>query len=290
MSRDLELTLHLARRIARTAATRIAELYVACQAGAAAGTLFKGEDGPVTAADQAANQIILRELGAAFPGDALLSEENPESWVTTGEWTWMIDPLDGTEEFLKQNGEFMVMIGLAHHGVPVLGVVIEPATLDEYFALRGHGAWRLAPSATEPERLHVSTRSDPAAMTLAVSRSHRSPRVESFCQQLQLTRELRSGSVGRKVALVTTGRADVYLHPSPGTKLWDTCAPQIIHQEAGGVFTTALGAPIRYVRPDGDVRNDEGLLAAGPAAFEVLLAAARRAWEVPLPPRLPKKP
>lgn len=289
MSRDLEQTVHIARRVARAAAAKIAELYAACQAGAAAGTVFKGDDGPVTAADHAANQLILRELGAAFPGDALLSEENPESWITTGEWTWMIDPLDGTEEFLKQNGEFMVMIGLAHRGVPVVGVVIEPATGDEYWACRGRGAFRLAPGAREPERLRVTSCSDPAAMTLAVSRSHRSPRVESFCRDLQLTREVSSGSVGRKVALVTTGRADVYLHPSPGTKLWDTCAPQIIHEEAGGVFTTALGEPIRYVRPDGDVRNDEGLLATSAVAFPILLAAARRAWEVPLPPRAAKK-
>jgi 3'(2'), 5'-bisphosphate nucleotidase len=95
--------------------------------------------------------------------------------------------------------------------------------------------------------------------------------------------------VGRKIALLTTGQADVYLHPSPGTKLWDTCAPQLIFEEAGGVFTTALGDPIRYVRENGDVRNDQGILAASPLAFAALLAASRQAWEVPLPPRPAKK-
>lgn len=288
MSRDLQTTVAIARRVARHAAEKIAELYAAYKAGASADTAQKGDDGPVTAADRAANDIILRQLQQAFPDDALLSEEEPASFITTGEWTWMIDPLDGTEEYLKANGEFMVMIGLAHRGVPVVGVVIEPATMDEYWATRGHGAWRLFPGATEPSRLVVSATSDPVQMTLAVSRSHRSPRVESFCQQLQLTREFVSGSVGRKIAILTTGRADVYLHPSPGTKLWDTLAPQLIYEEAGGVFTTALGEPIQYVRPDGDVRNDQGILAASPAAFATLLGASRRAWEIALPPRAPK--
>lgn len=288
MSRDIQRTLTIARRVARSAAQKVAELYAAYQAGAPSGMAQKGDDGPVTAADRAANHIILTQLHQAFPDDALLSEEEPESWVTAGEWTWMIDPLDGTEEYLKANGEFMVMIGLAHRGVPVVGVVIEPATMDEYWASRGHGAWRLALGASEPSRLAVSATSDPAQMTLAVSRSHRSPRVASFCQQLQLTQELISGSVGRKIAILTTGRADVYLHPSPGTKLWDTCAPQLIYEEAGGVFTTALGDPIQYVRPDGDVRNDQGILAASPTAFAALLDAARKAWEIPLPARVVK--
>lgn len=289
MSRDLHATLTITRQIARQAAEKIAELYAAYQAGSDAGTVQKEGDGPVTAADRAANTIILRELREAFPSDAILSEENPESWITSGEWTWMVDPLDGTEEYIKANGEFMVMIGLCHAGVPVLGVVIEPATFDECYAVRGGGAWRMAPGAGQPTPLRVSEARDPAQMTLAVSRSHRSPRVESFCQQLNMTKEFISGSVGRKIALVTTGRADVYLHPSPGTKLWDTCAPQVIHEEAGGVFTTALGEPIKYVRPDGDVKNDEGILASSPHAFDQLVAASRKAWEIPLPPRAPKK-
>jgi 3'(2'), 5'-bisphosphate nucleotidase len=287
MSRDLNLALLAARSAARHAAAKIATLYTAYRDGDSVSVESKGEDGPVTAADRAANEIILTELHSAFPDDAILSEECPESFITTGEWTWMVDPLDGTEEFLKKNGEFMVMIGLCHRGVPVVGVVIEPATFDECWAIRGQGAFRLAPGDTQPSRLRVSELRDPAQMTVAVSRSHRSPRVKAFCEQLQMTKECVSGSVGRKIALLTTGRADVYLHPSPGTKLWDTCAPQLIHEEAGGVFTTALGDPIRYVRKDGDVRNDEGILAAGPAVFEVLLAASRRAWEIPLPARSP---
>jgi len=282
VNRDLPATLDIARRVARSAAEKIAELYAAYRAGASAGTVQKGSDGPVTAADHAANHIILASLAAAFPGDTLLSEENPESWRTSGEWTWMIDPLDGTQEYLKGNGEFMVMIGLVHEGRPVLGVVLEPATFDECWAIRGQGAWRLAAGSTAPSRLRASVVRDPSELTLAVSRSHRSPRVEAFCRQLGIKKEFISGSVGRKIALLATGRADVYIHPSPGTKLWDTCAPQIIYEEAGGIFTTALGTPISYVRKDGDLRNNDGILAGSRSAFDALLDASRRAMEIPL--------
>ncbi len=288
MSRDLEEVQSIARTITRQAADRVAELYRAYQQGADAQTVEKAGDGPVTQADREANRIIMSELARAFPGDAILSEEVSSSWVTSAEWTWMIDPLDGTKEFIKANGEFMVMVGLAHDGHPVVGVVIEPATGRELYAAKGLGAWLQEPGAEAPQRLQLKPVEPVSELTLAVSRSHRSPRVETFCKLLNIHNEYISGSVGRKISLVTTGKADVYLHPSPGTKLWDTCAPQVILEEAGGRFTTALGDPIVYRRPDGDVRNDEGLLAAGPWHFDTLVEAARKAWEIPLPPRRPK--
>ncbi len=285
MTRDLGEVQETTRRIAREAARRVAQLYLDYQNGADAGTVEKVGDGPVTVADREADRIIKEGLTRAFPGDAILSEEVSSSWVTSAEWTWMVDPLDGTKEFIKANGEFMVMVGLCHEGVPVVGVVVEPATGRELYAAKGLGAWHVPPGADAPSRLELR-RVDPVSeLTLAVSRSHRSPRVETFCELLNIHKEYISGSVGRKISLVTTGKADLYLHPSPGTKLWDTCAPQVILEEAGGRFTTALGDPIAYRRPDGDVRNDDGLLAAGPWHFDTLLEAARKAWEIPLPPR-----
>ncbi len=289
MSKDLKEVLAIARQITRQAADRVAELYDEYQHGADAGAVEKAGDGPVTIADREANRIILDGLARAFPRDALLSEEVTSSWVTSGDWTWMVDPLDGTKEFIKANGEFMVMVGLCHVGVPVVGVVVEPATGRELYAAKGLGAWHIPPGATEPTQLRLQ-RVDPVSeLTLAVSRSHRSPRVETFCNLLGIHKEFISGSVGRKISIVTTGKADLYLHPSPGTKLWDSCAPQVILEEAGGRFTTALGDPIAYRRPDGDVRNDNGILAAGPWHFDTLLEASRKAWEVPLPPRRPRK-
>jgi len=289
MSRALEQALAIARRITRQASDRVAELYDAYQKGADAGTVLKGDDGPVTSADRAANEIILSGLAEAFPEDSILSEENPESWKTSGEWTWMVDPLDGTKEFIKANGEFMVMVGLVHAGTPVLGVVIEPATGDELYALKGSGAWRIAPGTDTPVPLRLQEPESNAELILAVSRSHRSPRVEEFCKITGISKEFISGSVGRKIAAVSTGKAHLYLHPSPGTKLWDSCAPQVILEEAGGRFTSALAVDIPYQRPDGDVRNDDGILAAGSRFFDALAEASRKAWEVPLPPRPSKK-
>lgn len=288
MARSLEATLQVTREIARKAAQRVNELYLEYQAGASAQTQDKGDDGPVTAADHAANAIILEGISAAFPEDRILTEENPESWISSGEWTWMVDPLDGTKEYLSANGEFMVMVGLCHNGQPVVGVVVEPATGDELYAAKGLGAWRVAPGKTEPVRLSVSQETNVSALTMAVSRSHRSARVEVFEKETGITREFISGSVGRKIALVTTGQADLYLHPSPGTKLWDSCAPQVILEEAGGTFTDALGQPIRYSRPDGDVKLDDGILAAPSQVFDALVAASKKAWEVPLPSRSKK--
>lgn len=288
MDRSLEETLQITRTITRSAAQRVLELYKEYQAGASAQTQDKGDDGPVTAADHAANAIILDGLRAAFPEDRILTEENPESWVSSADWTWMVDPLDGTKEYLSINGEFMVMVGLCHRGVPVVGVVIEPATGDELYAAKGLGAWRVAPGTTEAVRLSVSGETRLETLTLAVSRSHRSARVEVFEKETGIHKEFISGSVGRKIALVTTGQADLYLHPSPGTKLWDACAPQVILEEAGGQFTDALGQPIRYSRADGDVKLDDGILAAPAQVFDALVAASKKAWEVPLPSRSKK--
>lgn len=283
MSRDLLETLSTARRIAVQATEKVTQLYVEYQAGASAETTYKGDDGPVTAADHAANAIILTELRKAYPTDAILTEEDSASWITSGEWTWMIDPLDGTKEYLSANGEFMVMVGLCHFGVPVVGVVGEPATGRYLYAAKGHGAWKLDPGATVPVRLSVSEETELSKLTLAVSRSHRPARIEAFEKLTGITQEFISGSVGRKIALLTTGQADVYLHASPGTKLWDACAPQVILEEAGGRFTDALGRPIQYSRPDGSVKLDEGILAGGSKVFEALAEASRKAWEVPMP-------
>lgn len=288
MSRDLLRTLEITRQITKQAADKVSELYIAYQAGASADTVQKGDDGPVTIADRSANSIILAELRKHFPTDAILSEEDSESWITSGEWTWMVDPLDGTKEYLSANGEFMVMVGLCHRGIPVVGVVREPATGDELYAAKGHGAWRVSPGNATPVRLKTSSETDITQLTLAVSRSHRSPRIEEFEKLTGITKEFTSGSVGRKIALVTTGQADLYLHPSPGTKLWDSCAPQIILEEAGGKFTDGLGNPIRYARPDGDVKLDDGILAASAQVFDVLVSASRQAWLVPMPERKKK--
>jgi len=282
-SRDLAKTLAVARAATRLAADRIRAIYDIHRAGGDANITDKGTNDPVTDADRAANDILIAALSTAFPEDAILSEEDPETWISDQhEYVWMIDPLDGTKEFIKANGEFVCMIGLVHNGEPVLGVVLEPATFDEYYAAKGLGAWRIPPDhpmGAAPVAIKASAKTDASDLVVAVSRSHRPKAVEQFCGELGITQEYTSGSVGRKIALCTTGRADMYLHASPGTKLWDLAGPHAILAEAGGRFTDASGRPFVYRRPKGDVKNTVGILASGSVVFDELVGPAKRAWE-----------
>ena len=259
------------------------ELRVACELARAAGATTlayyggplrvehkKGDPGdPVTQADREANEIIVEGLRKAFPGDGLLAEES----VDTGrrlchERAWMIDPLDGTKDFIAGTGDFAVQIGLAMGGESVLGVVYQPVPDVLYLAARGHGAWVVRPDVA-PEQMRVSERTELTHARLAVSRSHRSPRMEWVVRALDIAEEVPRGSVGIKIGLITERQCDLYIHLSSQTKQWDTCAPEAILTEAGGLLTDLWGEPLRYNTPD--VRNYNGLVAAGKAAHPSII-------------------
>ncbi len=202
---------------------------------------------PVSEADHAANRTLLDALGEHFPHDAVLSEESrdrPERLAA--ERVWIIDPLDGTREFLDGVAEFSVMIGLAVSGRPVLGVVYEPVSRRLFRAVRGHGAW-LEQGGT------VRQLRPPAAMRpprLVGSRSHPDPLIARMRDALDVVDEQPSGSVGVKCARIALGERDLYVHPVPYLKEWDTCAPEIILREAGGSVTDCRGQALRYNKPD----------------------------------------
>ncbi|MFB0533158.1 MAG: 3'(2'),5'-bisphosphate nucleotidase CysQ, partial [Desulfatiglandales bacterium] len=225
MKQDLESLLDTARQAARLGAEKIRDIYEQYLSGGNIGIREKGRDNPVTTADMAANQIITKMLKSMFPDHAILTEEEPDSWDKTGsEWVWMIDPLDGTVDFIKANGEFVTMVGLTHSGKPTIGVVVEPATGLELYACKGLGAYKNWLSQEETSsRVKISDTTDSKHLRLAVSRSHRDPRVDKFIQLLKVQDVILSGSVGRKVAMVISGQVDIYVHPSRGTNLWDTC-------------------------------------------------------------------
>jgi 3'(2'), 5'-bisphosphate nucleotidase len=235
---------------------------------------------PVTAADIAANQVITQRLKSTFPDHAILTEEDPDSWDNTeSEWVWMIDPLDGTTDFIKANGEFVTMVGLTHFGKPTIGVVVEPATGLELYACKGLGAHKNWLSQVDkPSRLKISDVADLNHLRLAVSRSHRDPRVDKFIKLLKVQDEISSGSVGRKVAMVISGQADIYVHPSRGTKLWDTCACDVIVSETGGMLLSGTGEPISYIRSSGDIENLYGLLACPKRILDKVIWASRKVW------------
>lgn len=218
----------------------------------------------VTAADREANDLIVHRLSEAFPDDGILAEESKDTERRLEKQrVWLIDPMDGTKNFVQRDGDFAVQIGLAIDGESLLGVVYQPVRDLLYRAATGGGAWIEGPD-RKPERMSVSTKTDPHEMTLASSRSHRSPRMERVVNLFGFKQEVRRGSVGVKIGLITERQADLYLHLSPSTKQWDTCGPEIILHEAGGRLTDLFGQPLRYngVRID----NRNGIVATNGAA------------------------
>jgi 3'(2'), 5'-bisphosphate nucleotidase len=223
----------------------------------------------VTAADREANELIVGRLKREFPDDGILAEESIDSEHRLDkDRVWLIDPMDGTKNFIARNGEFAVQIGLAVGGQSVLGVVYAPVRGVLYRAVRNGGAW-LESSGQPAVRMSVSKQTNPAEMILTSSRSHRSPRMERVVSAFRFKNDIRSGSVGVKIGLIVEQQADLYIHLSPGTKQWDTCGPEAILAEAGGRLTDLFGQPIRYNGLRIDNRN--GIVATNGAAHDQVI-------------------
>ena len=255
-------------------------LELAREAGAAILDLYEGplhieqkvsadDREPVTQADKLANEIIVARLRQEFPGDGILAEESIDTAHRLDKArVWMIDPLDGTTGFIDGNGDFAVQIGLTENGECVLGVVYQPLTGVLYRAVRGGGTWIERPDG-EPEQARVSNHREISAMRLAASRSHRSPRMDQVVEAFGLKDEIRRGSVGIKVGLIVEQQSDLYVHLSPRTKQWDTCAPEVILREAGGRITDLFGQALRYNYAD--VQNRNGVVASNGVSHDRII-------------------
>ena len=257
-----------------TVAVRLARAAGAAALGYYGGPLdiiHKSEnEDPVTQADTAANDVIVRGLQAEFPADGLLSEESVDTVRRLSlARAWIVDPLDGTRGFISGNGDFAVQIGLAVEGAAALGVVYLPVTDVLYYAARGHGAWVVRPE-TAAERLRVSAQTEAGRMRLAVSRTHRSPKMDTVMRAFGFKEQIARGSVGIKIGLIVEQQCDLYIHLSGRTKQWDTCAPEAILNEAGGRLTDLWGTPYRYNMED--VQNRNGLVATNGAAHTTVVA------------------
>ncbi len=223
----------------------------------------------VTSADREANDLIVARLAAEFPDDGILAEESADTERRLQKnRVWLIDPMDGTKNFIRRDGDFAVQIGLAVAGKSVAGVVYQPVRGVLYSAVRGSGAW-IEIGEKPAAQMFVSRRMNPKQMVLASSRSHRSPRMERVVNAFGFKKEVRRGSVGVKIGLITEQEADVYLHLSPSTKQWDTCAPEIILTEAGGRLTDLFGHPLRYNAQRVDNRN--GIVATNGFAHQLVI-------------------
>ena len=253
-----ERELELAKDLARRAGLEILEYYAReIIAEEKLGVDLHYE--PVTAADRAASKLIVAGIETVFSEDAILSEEEVDvaDKRLAKERVWVIDPIDGTAGFVKKDGDFAVQIGFAVGGEAVAGVVLLPYHDVLYSASKGGGAWREAGG--KVERITASGETDFTKMMIAVSRNHRSAKMKAIKREFRVKGEVDRGSVGLKVGLLAEKRADLYIHLSPRTKLWDTCAPQIILEEAGGRMTDLFGEEFRYDIED--LQNHGGIVA-----------------------------
>jgi 3'(2'), 5'-bisphosphate nucleotidase len=259
----LEKELEIAKALALEAGNLLMDYYRGETA-----VQWKGVDDPVTAADHAASELLVSRLAAAFPGDGILSEELPDDGSRLRqERVWMIDPMDGTRQFVDRIDEFAVQIGLTIAGEPQLGIVYHPARERMFYAATGLGAYVEEKWSTK--RLQVPPEAQPEQMAAAMSRSHSLPVVKTILASLGVNREIASGSVGLKMGMLAEGLAHIYLHPAQRTSIWDTCGPEAILRTAGGVVTDIYGDPLRYVDPT--VRNLRGIVASnGPLHARII--------------------
>jgi 3'(2'), 5'-bisphosphate nucleotidase len=228
--------------IARAAGVLILQVYATDFA-----VLGKADASPVTAADNAAEALIVPALQALTPGIAVVAEEamsRGEAPLVGGRF-WLVDPLDGTREFVARNGEFTVNIGLVVDGRPVLGVVYAPALNCLYAGAPGHGAWRVQ----DGQRQAIRCRAMPQqGATLAVSRAHGdAAELQQWLQGRQVAHRVPAGSA-LKFGLLASGQADIY--PRFGrTMEWDTAAGHALLLAAGGKVCDLEGRPLAYGKP-----------------------------------------
>lgn len=197
----------------------------------------KEDQSPLTAADRASNEIIISSLKHFYPDIPVISEENkltPFEERSKWDYCWVVDPLDGTKEFIKRNGEFTVNIALVYKNEPVLGVVYVPALSKVYYAEKNKGA-NLSVKGSTPVSLSVRPLAEDGILKVVGSRSHNSKEVDDYVQQLREKYpqvDFVAAGSSLKFCLVAEGKADVYPRLAP-TMEWDTCAGQLIATEAG---------------------------------------------------------
>jgi 3'(2'), 5'-bisphosphate nucleotidase len=247
-----------------------------------------GGEGPVSAADLAVNRWLLDGLAQAFPGAdwTLLSEETAKEQLTEGEplaadWLWILDPLDGTKDFLQGTGEYAVHLALVKDGTPVLGVVLLPEMEELWLGVvagEAGEAW-CENRAGDRSPVRFSDRRAPGELVLVASRNHRDERLERLLAALELGHTKAIGSVGGKVATILRGETDLYVSLSgrSAPKDWDMAAPEAVLRAAGGAFSHADGAPLTY--NTGDVRQAGCLIASHGLAHAELCERAAAAME-----------
>ncbi|MBW4639998.1 MAG: 3'(2'),5'-bisphosphate nucleotidase CysQ [Gloeocapsa sp. UFS-A4-WI-NPMV-4B04] len=238
------------------------------------------KDGPVTAADGAVNHYILDNLKSKLsdPEFAYVSEETHKyqsAEQLKDSWVWIIDPLDGTRDFIDRTGEYAIHIALVKDGRPILALVACPEAEKLYYAKKGGGTFVETRDGTV-QPIRVSERNKMEDLTIVASRTHRDQRFNQLLEQLPTKNLKYVGSVGCKVVTIVEQEADIYISLSgkSAPKDWDMAAPELILTEAGGQFTRADGTPLKY--NTGDVNQWGALIASNGHCHADLCAKVER--------------
>lgn len=253
---DLAMLLPEIIQLARRAGAAIMQVYSSADFGVSS----KVDNSPLTLADLAAHNCIVAGLSRLACGYPILSEEAANiPYALRSKWMhfWLVDPLDGTKEFIKRNGEFSVNIALIENGVPMLGVVYAPVLDVCYYAARGQGAF--VQRADQPAKaIHAAEHRVGAAIRVVASRSHSDARTAALLQKLG---EHECISMGSSLKLCLVAEATAHFYPRLGpTMEWDTAAAHAVVHEAGGVVCDLAGQSLRYNKED--LHNPEFLVLA----------------------------
>ena len=245
---DLKHVLEDVKKVSVEAGAAIMEVYQSCDDMQVE---YKEGDMPLTAADKAANAIIVSCLRKEFPEWAILSEEEKDNLARLqNDYCFIVDPLDGTKEFIKRNGQFTVNIALSYKHKSILGVIYVPVTKELYYAAEGEGAFLEAEG--KVTKLSVSNRTE--EIRVVMSSSHGCEEMDRLMEKYHLTNFVSMGS-SLKGCVIAKGEAEVYYRYNP-TMEWDTAAMQCIVEEAGAIFMQMDETPMRYNRENS--LNDKG--------------------------------
>lgn len=216
----------------------------------------KKDNSPLTQADLLSQKTIIDFLKQTkIP---VIAEEEEETKKTWEKYMWVVDPLDGTSDFINHTGEFAIMIGLVKEKNPIFGVVCLPVQNKLYYAYKEKGAYMQVGNKAV-QKMKMKRTSSLSRLTAVVSRNHFLKTDEMILKKYSITKKIHRGSVGVKVGLLCEGKADVLFNTSNKTSVWDTCAPQIIIEESEGMMTDLRGKKLIY---DGkSLRNEYGILA-----------------------------
>ena len=220
------------------------------------GVEIKEDKSPVTKADKLADKLIREHLSKYFPNYALLTEESADDLSRlNNDYVWIVDPIDGTKEYVAHSGEFTVNIGLAYKHRPVLGVIVIPVTGEVYYAVEGKGSFYQKDGKTE--KIHCNSRT--SDITTLVSRFHSNDDEKAMIKKhSDRIKHQRVVGASIKGCIIAKGEAEMSYRFSSNTKEWDTCAMQAIVEQAGGLILKFDGNPITYNRED--VYNRDGYL------------------------------